>query len=141
MNAHDRLKDPLYAQLIFHIETFICHADETAKSKNIHLTDSQIRSAVLRTIKVLKGQSPAIPQENERDKLLAQLVENLIEIRKDFIFEEVGNEENQQTISKPIWLNACETLLSSINIRKSDVPGSRYYLDYVHKLIQNAQSS
>jgi hypothetical protein len=141
MKAHDRLRDEFYAQLVYQLEARIGRADAEAKSKGLLLNDSQVRSALLRAVKVLKGQNPAIPQGNERDAFLAQLVANLIEARADVRFAEAGNETNPEPVSETIWCNACEAVVASVNIHKIDVPGSRNYLDYLGSFLSKVRSA
>ena len=127
--------------MAFQIESLMCDADKAAQSKGINLSDSQVRSTPLRTIKVLKGQSPEIPKANERDVILARLLNSLLEARKECLLAEVDNEANQRPVSEAMWCNGCETVLASINTRKIDVPGSRLYLDYLHTFIAKIRKS
>ena len=73
------MKDPFYAGLLFQIEQMICQADDEAKSKGQILTDSQIRSALIKTRKRVGGGGPDIPETNERERIIAKLINNLFQ--------------------------------------------------------------
>jgi len=71
----DRMKDPFYARLLFKIEQMICVADAEAKSQGLELTDSQVRSALVKAQKKVAGGEPDIPNATERDRVLAMLID------------------------------------------------------------------
>ena len=60
-NPTDRMKDPFYAGLLFKIEQIICQVDDEAKRQGLELTDSQIRSALVKARKKVAGEDPDIP--------------------------------------------------------------------------------
>ena len=122
-NSTVRMKDPLYAGLLFQIETQLSQLDEAAQNKGVQLTDSQIKSALIKAQKKLQGGTPAIPQTNNREKFLAELIEGLCDTRVD----------------KNVWANALETVVGSIKIRTGSIPGSRDYLEFVQGFIRGAK--
>ena len=136
------MKDPFYAQLLLQVENLICQADADAKSKGLQLSDSQVRSALVRTRKKLKGEKPLIPQTNEREIILAKLIDSLLLAREYIIRKSIT--ADAQEISIPLsaadWSKALGTVEVSVMTRKSDTPGSRHYLDYVHEFVKKAKS-
>lgn len=67
-NPIDRMKDPFYASLMFQIEQIVCQADKEAKNKGIRLIDSQIKSALNKTRKTMRGEEPNISRTNDKEK-------------------------------------------------------------------------
>ncbi len=134
----DRMKNPYYAQLIFQAEGILSRADQDAKDKGIELSDSQARSAVIKSMKTLKGQNPDIPKTNERESLLAVMIERLVQAPEYLEMEALEPDAPGERIDKIHWINALETVADSIKTRKIDVPGSRVYLNYIHKFIAGA---
>ncbi len=134
------MKDPYYTGLLFQIEQIICQADETAKGLGIQLTDSQIRSALIKTRKKAAGADPEIPLALERDRILAGLIDSLLQAPGQ-LGKRVVTAEGE--VEKPLpladWTNALETVEDSIKTRKSNTPGSRHYLDFVHGFIAQAK--
>ena len=140
-NPTDRMRDPFYAGLLFQIEHIICQADDEAKSKGIRLTDSQIKSALNKTRGKLEGGTPVIPTGSEKDKIIAQLIDSLCLAHHD-LAERQQYPDGTET-DKPLdvmdWIRAIETVEDSVKTRKSHIPGSRDYLDFVHGFIEQAK--
>ena len=136
----DRMRDSFYASLIFVIEQEICFTDETAKAKGITLTDSQIQSALVRAKGLCAGKKPKSDGTSERDLLLNELVAKLHRSPKG-ILEETEDDEGL-AIEKPLdakdWIMSIEATIDSIKVRKSDIPGSRDYLDFLVGFIAHA---
>jgi hypothetical protein len=139
-NPTDRMKDPYYAGLLFTIEQMICLADDEAKAKGILLTDSQVRSAILKAQKLVQGGSPDIPDVKERDQILAGLIQAIYHAPDEMTKETVTEDGPiNEPLPIPDWFNALETVADSINTRRSNVPGSRDYLNFVHGFIGQAR--
>lgn len=135
------MKDPFYAGLLFQIEQMICQADNEAKSKGQILTDSQIRSALIKTRKRAGGGGMDIPETNERERIIAKLINNLFQAPEE-IFEQITSDDGtiqEQPLKISDWIKALETVEDSIKTRKSSIPGSRDYLDFVHHFIEQAK--
>ena len=134
------MKDPFYAALLFQIERMICLADEEAKELGIELTDSQVRSALIKARKLVQGANPEVSDENERDQVLARLIRSIYHAPDDLMEETKASDGSTETqpLQVPHWLNALETVADSIKTRKSDVPGSRCYLSYIHSFLEQA---
>jgi len=133
------MKDPFYAQLMLQIEHIICQADKEAKTKGIELNDSQVRSAIIRTMKIVQGKSPEIPKSNDREQILADLVDSLIQARNCLAVEEEATSSSGEAISPIDWCRALDTVQDSIKTRKGDFPGSRLYMDYIRGFIARAR--
>ena len=140
-NAHDRMRDPFYAPLLLQIESAICWTDNEAKEAGLDLSDSQVRSALVKVRKLVQGHDPKIPQETERDQILWQLIMALWHAPDNLMEEGVGpgGEKTREPLELAHWDTALETVLSSMKIHQVDAPGSRAYLDFVREFIAGAQ--
>ncbi len=140
-NPTDRMKDPFYAGLLFQIEKMICLADDEAKSKGLELNDSQVRSALIKAKKKVAGEEPDIPEASERDKILAVLIDNIYQAPDDILERVTGADGATQLEPLRIseWVKALETVEDSVKTRKGNSPGSRDYLNFVHRFIQQAK--
>jgi hypothetical protein len=140
-NPIDRMKDPFYAQLIFSIEGIVLQADEEAKDRNLRLYDSQIKSALVKTRKRLRGGDPEVPQGNEKEELLAKLVDSLCH-NPDTLREIKPNPdgtEEEIPIERSDYIRAVESVERSLKNHRSDLPGSRLYLDFLHRFLRDVR--
>ncbi|MEI6514360.1 MAG: hypothetical protein WCO77_00150 [bacterium] len=137
-NPIDRMKDPFYAGLMFQIESIICQVDNDAKINGLQLTDSQVRSSLIKAQKKLLGETPVIPQTNEREKILAGLITSLC-LAPEALREEAGNNGEKKPLDILDWAKALEAVEDSVKTRKSDIPGSRDYLNFAQGFIRQAK--
>jgi hypothetical protein len=140
-NPVDRMKDPYYAMLLFQIEHIICQADDDARARGLQLTDSQVRSAILKARKKVQGAEPDIPETNEREQILAALIDSICQAPDNMLQRVVTDAGRIEEKPLPMtdWGNALETVANSIKTRKSNLPGSREYLDFLHGFIAQAR--
>lgn len=137
------MKDPFYAGLLFQIEQMICQADDEAMRMGLELTDSQVRSAIIKAQKKVQGEEPVIPETNERERILAALIDSVYQA-PDELVERVTAEdgtEDEQPLEISHWVNALETVQDSIKTRNSGIPGSRNYLIFLHGFIAQAKGT
>jgi hypothetical protein len=116
MSNLDLMKDPFYAQLMFVIECAICKADEAAQKKGVRLTDSNIKSALNKARRMMP------------EKVIAP-VESL-ERREDFVEGRIAG------VSPGDWGKAISAVEASLKVRRRDEPGSRDYLDFVRRFVE-----
>lgn len=142
--AHDRMKDPYYGMLMAGIERVIARADAEAREQGRKFTDSQVRSTLIKAIKIAKGGKPAVPANSEHEKLLARLIPALLDKREDMrtalIDEESLETGDREPPSEPAslgdWIRAMEAVEASIRIRTEMEPGSRGYLEFVEGFVK-----
>ena len=137
------MTDPFYAGLLFKIEQIICQVDDEAKRQGLELTDSQIRSALVKARKKVEGEDPDIPEATERDKILAMLIDGLFQAPDD-IMEQISGADgtmDEEPLRLSVWIKALETVEDSVKTRKSNIPGSRDYLNFIHRFIQQAEDA
>lgn len=129
MKYRDLMRDPFYAGLMYFLESGICDLDRRAKEAGITLADSQIQSALVKLEKVLQGKNPGIPQESPRDRLLAEWIEDN---------RQPPVEAHKAPVSTGDRILAVLAVLDSLKLRRSQLPGSRNYLDFLQDFIRQA---
>lgn len=135
MNKHDLMRDPFYAQLMFVIESSICHADREALQRGIRLTDSNIKSALNRARR-LTSHAPGGPIETRED-IIDELALS-IAVNRTLLAEKIKTEDGGETaeVSCEDWTAAISAVEASLKVRRSNEPGGRDYLDYVRNFIE-----
>ncbi|CAN5886061.1 hypothetical protein BH11VER1_BH11VER1_06180 [soil metagenome] len=136
------MQDSFFSTLMFHIERMICLADREAKEKGIILKDSQMQSTLIKTKALLRRASPKIAKETELDEVLQKLMATLCQapndMREQIDTPEGAVEETPLRISD--WTLALEEVIKSLKVRRSGIPGSRDYLDFVQDFIEQASA-
>ncbi len=128
MNTIDLMKDPFFVSLLFQIEAKILAADKKGSSQGITLTDSQVRSVAYRASKAAQGSAPSISADSPRDKLLAELYNDILGVRSEIV---VSNSEGLfEPLSTKDWTLALRAVEDSIR-RRSTGSGSRSYLEFL----------
>jgi len=139
-NPTNRMKDPFFAQLMFLIEQLICKVDQEAAGKGIVLKDSQIMSALTKARGLFEGKQPKISDATELDLIIKKLILSIHGVQNE-IMEQYLDEENVEhnvPVRTQDWLGAIETVMDSLSTRRSEIPGSRHYLDFVQDFIAEA---
>lgn len=137
---HDRMLDPFFANLMFIIEQMICAIDIDAKNQGITLKDSQINSALVKAMALTAGKNPKIEEKTEADQFIKKLILTIHkapEIMSKNI-KWLDETEDKKPLKTSDWILTMETLIASMKTRRSDLPGSRSYLDFAHTFIDDA---
>lgn len=135
MNTTNLMKDPFFAPILQRIETRLAMADTTAQDRGISLTDSQMRSALLKVRKTAEGSPPKEKEPTSpREILLAELHTQLLETRDDFTMEDTQG--NREPLQAKAWILALRTIEDSIRLRMEG-NGSRAYLEFVRGFLQS----
>jgi hypothetical protein len=144
MSNHKALKDPFYAQIIYMVEEKLHESDKLAATRGITLSDSAIRSALVRAMNEAEGkQSKTPPGPSPKDQFLAELVAQLAILRS--CIDVASNEDDAKDESKlePLpradWIIVLDAIKESCAIRTSSAPASRDYLDYIATFLAEAQ--
>lgn len=132
----DLLKDPFYAQLMHVIENVICLADKDAQEKGIRLTDSNIKSALNKARRVTPEMVRARTEFPETREAILQEMSLSIAANRELLREESADGTGQVAISHADWGKAIGAVEASLQVRRSDEPGSRCYLDFVRNFIE-----
>ena len=140
-NPTNRMKDPFFAGLMFQIEQMICLADTQARTSGCELTDSQVRSTMIKARKLVQGAEPNLPQATERDRILRGLAMSIYHAPDDLMeqSDDSGGGLTERPLEISDWLKAIDSVHHSIDTRRSDIPGSRDYLSFLQEFIAGAQ--
>ena len=142
MRHGDLMKDPFYAGILFAIESKIHEGDRLAASRGITLTDSNIRSLLIKTIKTAGGKlTQSVPASaGAKDQFLGEFLHQLVTAKNSVAERQKmpdGTPE-ERPIPSTDWIKALEATKESCAIRTSDEPGSRWYLDFLADFIPQA---
>ena len=137
----DLMNDPFYAQLMFLIESCISKADRDGQGKGVRLTDSNIKSALnkARHLSVKPVPDPLEVVETRED-IIHELATSIAANRELFRVEtETASGKEKAPISSAEWVKAISAVEASLKVRRSDEPGSRCYLDFVGRFIEEGR--
>ncbi|HSJ01429.1 MAG TPA: hypothetical protein VK956_03210 [Verrucomicrobium sp.] len=133
----DFMRDPAYAVPINLIERCILAADA---GQGITLTDSLVRSAMVRATNIVKGKPSKQPwdMKNPKEALQAGLERRLLSLCL-FPGQSAPTEGTKPSsvITRGIWQDAMKAVKDSSTIRATSEPGSRSYLDFLHRFMQH----
>lgn len=137
------MRDPFFAQLMFLIEEAVCTADADAQGRGIVLKDSQILSALTKAHGLVAGKQPKINDTSEADRILKDLIEKIADLPTTFIGIVVDESSGEigPSAGKREWMMAIEAVMDSLSVRRSGIPGSREYLDFVKGFIGQAKGA
>jgi len=134
------MRDPFYAHLIFQIEHLICAADREAGEKGLILKDSQVQSALTKAKGLAGGKTPKFAEATEADRVLLSLIDSIH--HAPAALREQSTAADGSQVEKPLriadWIIAIEAVIDSVKTRRSTIPGSRDYLDFVRKFVAQA---
>ena len=139
MSHGDLMTNPFYAGIMFAIESRIHATYQSVATRGLALTDSQVCSALVRTINAAKGRppTPVPPSAAEKDRLPADLALEVEAARSDLAIEDT--QPDGSVLEKPLptadWIKALLAVRESCELRGDGRPGSRAYLDFLKDFI------
>jgi hypothetical protein len=133
MNTTSIMKNPIFTPILFEIERRILACVHATQAAGIDLNDSQIRSTLNKVRKSAEGKKPQIPNASPREKALAALHEDLLNVWADFMLEDSVGECGP--LSVQTWTLCIRTIEESIQ-RHSTGPGSRGYQNFLEGFIK-----
>jgi hypothetical protein len=143
MRPGDVMKDSFYAPILLEIENKIHEGDRLAAARGIYLTDSNIRSLLLKASHAAKGKKPKpVPESaSAKDKFLAEFLDQLIDLQNSIFVAEspVEGTVDEQPLPVADWIRALACIKDSCGIRTGDEPGSRGYLDFLPGFLAQAR--
>ena len=134
------MRDPRYSPILLQIESVLHDADKLASSRGITLTDSNIRSLLVRAINEAKGKAAnSVPSAaSAKEHLLAEMVGQLASVRAAIVKErdQPDGSVARCPISAAEWIAALEAIKDSCAARTSGNPGSRGYLEFLQGFLK-----
>lgn len=125
--------DPFFAQLCGVAEQLILSADETATANGIKLTDSGVKSALIKAANLLRGRQPKNIGSNPKELFLANLTYHVAGMWRQPGSSPAGAEDATSTTSVTAsqWLTVLDGIIQSIETRMTGEPGGRDYLAFL----------
>ena len=126
------MKDPYYAGIMFEIEAKIHERDQCCQEgTDVVLTDSNVKSAIRKTMSILRGKSvlssPANEREREKGRVTIELVGIFEHIRKT------------SEMPRRDYLRALLAVEDSLKARREYHGHSRGYLDFLVDFMSDAR--
>jgi hypothetical protein len=134
----NHMNDPFYTAIIFQIESRIIAKHRDAQSKNLQLTDSQVRSILNKVRKTSGGAKTQLPTGSEREQILGSLHGELMQVWAELSVESADGQIEDLPLRD--WVLALKTVEDSIQTHSSG-PGSYSYLVFLEGFMDWANSS
>lgn len=145
MNHRDTMRDPRYAGILLVIERQLAASDRLAATRGLTLTDSNIRSLLVRAINEAKGKAAKADASasSDKDRFLAEAQRELTAVRATIIEErdQPDGSVERRPLPAAEWLAALEAIKDSCAVRTGREPGSRGYLEFVREFLKGAGQS
>jgi hypothetical protein len=125
--------DGLLAQYCSLVEQLILSADETAAAEGIRLTDSAVKSALVKAVNLLRNRPPKNTGASPKDLLLTKLTGTVIGLREqvEAVPVEPGEEAPAIHPTRDEWEHTLTAIIQSIETRMSGEAGGRNYLEFL----------
>jgi hypothetical protein len=145
MRHGDVMKDPFYAGILYEIERRLHEADQLGAKRGIKLTDSQVRSVLVKAVNTARGRppKPAASPSGGKEQLLLELGEQLQAVRANILVQEagpVGPVGAEMPLPTADWVIALEVVRESCELHSGREAGSRGYLDYLRGFLPAAKN-
>jgi hypothetical protein len=136
------MRDPRYAGILLEIERTLHEADRLAGARGLMLTDSNIRSLLVRTINEAKGKTAKGTETavSVKDRFLAEAQQQLAAVLTAIVEERDGADGTVERRPLPAadWIAALEAIKDSCTVRTGREPGSRGYLEFLRGFMKDA---
>lgn len=143
MSRHDAMRDPRSAPILLEIERCLHDTDKLAATRGLTLTDSNVRSLLVRAINEAKGKTAKSAEgaASDKDRLLAEALHQLAAVRAAIVEERDRPDGTVERHPLPAgdWIAALEAIKESCALRTGHEPGSRGYLGYVSTFLENME--
>ena len=145
MSRQDPMRDPRYSGILYAIESKLDDADRLAATRGLTLTDSNIRSSLIRAVNQARGKAAksAGVAESDKDRFLDEVSRELASVRAAIVEESDRPDCSVERRPLPTadWIAALEAIKDSCEVRATAQPGSRGYLEFLRIFITRAGKS
>jgi len=145
MSQRDTMRDPRYSGILLEIERKLHEADRLAAARGLTLTDSNIRSVLVRAVNEAKGKvaKPAEADTSDKDRFLAEAQQQLAAVRAVIVeeWEQPDGAVQQRPLPTADWIASLEAIKDSCAVRTGKEPGSRGYLEFLRGFMKDATES
>ena len=136
------MRDPRYAGILLEIERKLHEADRLAVARGLTLTDSNIRSLLIRAINDAKGKATKSTETaaSDKDRFLADALQQLAAVRTAIVEEREHPDGSFKDHPMPAadWIASLEAIKDSCAVRTGREPGSRGYLEFLRGFMKDA---
>lgn len=136
------MRDPRYSAVLLEIERKLHEADRIAGTRGLTLTDSNVRSLLVRAINEAKGKpaKSAAGAASDKDRFLVEALLQLAAVGAAIV--EASELPDGTTQQRPLpaadWIASLEAIKDSCAVRTGSEPGSRGYLEFLRSFIKDA---
>lgn len=145
MNQRDTMRDPRYSGILLEIERTLHKADHLAVGRGLTLTDSNIRSLLVRAINDAKGKTAksSANAAADKDRFIAEALQQLTDVRAAIVEERDQPDGSVQQGPLPAadWIASLEAIKDSCEVRTGREPGSRGYLEFLRGFMKQVAGS
>jgi len=145
MSRRDTMRDPRYSMILLQIERTLHDADRLAATRGVPLTDSNIRSLLIRASNEAKGKTVKSTETapSEKDRFLAETQRQLAAVRTAIVEARDGPDGLSELgpLSASDWIASLEAIKDSCAIRTGRETGSRGYLEFLRDFLKNPGAS
>jgi hypothetical protein len=141
MPRNDAMRDPFFAPILFKIETVLGETDQRAKAQGLTLSDSAIRSLLVRAANEARGKPAKTSATSPKDLLLADAVARLAAVRSELVVttsDDAVDTPPTEPLPTADWLLSLDATKRSCEFRTTSEPGSRGYLDFLEGFLRDA---
>lgn len=139
------MRDPRYAGILLQIERTLRAADRLASARGLLLTDSNIRSLLVRAVNDAKGKvaKSAATAASGKDRFLAEAQQQLAAVRAAIVeeWDRPDGSVERGPLPTADWIAALEAIKDSCAVRTTSEPGSRGYLEFLRGFLDQARQS
>jgi len=136
------MRDPRYSGILLEIERKLHEADRLTAARGLTLTDSNIRSVLVRAINEAKGKvaKPAEADTSDKDRFLAEAQQQLAAVRAAIVeeWEQPDGSFKDHPVLAADWIASLEAIMDSCAVRTGREPGSRGYLEFLRGFMKDA---
>ena len=144
MSQRDTMRDPRYAGILLEIERKLNEADRLAVARGVTLTDSNIRSLLVRAINEAKGKTAKSAETamSDKDRFLTDVLHQLTAVHTAIVEERdrPDGSVERRPLPVPDWIASLKAIKDSCAVRTGREPGSRGYLEFLRGFMKDAGS-
>jgi hypothetical protein len=135
MNIQNVMKDPRFQNLMYQIESHIHEFDESMKSEDTAIKDTNVKSVIRKVMGIVKGngKSPTFSEANEVDRAMKALSLSLVALRDAY---DSGAADDQK-MSKKDWLLLLKAVENTLKTRREMAGHPRGYLDFLKGFLES----
>ena len=126
-SAGDLMNNPFYSRIMFEIESLVHKRDEEALEQGLRLTDSNVKSAIRKTMGMFEGKPVASTPDDERKQWIGRMAIELAGLAESF---------EKRDVARKDYSRALLAVEDSLKTRREFEGHSRGYLDFLKRFVE-----